>query len=163
MTDLPLPPEPVGAAKLAGNILTVGGKSYHLSPLRIAQTLKLAQFVKERLSDKIALAKQAGAGLSEESQTKLLQTAIDDIASGYGWLGTNEANAVLNTREGQVEHLFYRGQKQHPAMTRDDWEDVLDAYTEEITAEIIAKITAEANGGAVADPKAPSGEPPTDT
>lgn len=154
------------AATMTGapNEIELGGRTFKLSPLTVADLGELQAWVLAQLPDPIAVARQLAEGQPAEIAKEILLSAYEDTRNGARRLGSAEANAALKSLAGFRELLYLHGRKHHPEMTREAWEALLTAaLRDEIT--VLSARLAEENGGAIPDPKAGAGAassaPPT--
>ena len=148
-------------------ILRVDGREYRFYPLTLDDLGELQAWVDSVTPDPFAIAHdQINSGRFTVDQGKhILRIAMEMSAKGAPKLGTDEADALLQSSDGVKQVLFLAIRKGEPTFTMADAVALFRKVTQADVAALFRKsglIEAGITGG-TPDPKAPGGLTPTST
>ena len=155
-------------------ILKVGGREYRFYPLTLDDQGDLQAWADAAAPDPFAIAhEQINSGRFSVEQGKfILRTAMELATKGKPKLGTEEADALLQSPEGVQEVLYLAVRKGDPTFTRESAAQLFRQVTQNDIASIMgttgmveAGIVAEAPGpkanGSAPETTAPVASPST--
>lgn len=101
--------------------LSIGGKTYLLHPLNFDDHGEVQAWLDAQQRDVFAIAQQqiASGRFSVEIQKFMIKSALEIAARSRIYVGTPEADAMLDTIEGKAEMLYLSIKKGDPSFTYD--------------------------------------------
>lgn len=119
--------------------LTIRGKTYLFSELKLKELVELQKWLQENTPHPIDQIKDRLEGLSEQERMALLSEARHDAKDWPPQVGDKDgARLLVMTLPGQIEALYVGIKKHHPEATRDDAFEIyraLDRYATRCAAE----------------------------
>lgn len=117
---------------MKGGTVTIGAKQYNLQPPGREEWNLLDKYVLKNRRSTLKLAKDNLDGLSPELQQSLLRDALQIEASRSVSKPTAlEYGAVLDTREGCAYLIWLAMRRDHPDMTLERVEELIQQQTDE--------------------------------
>lgn len=107
--------------------VTIGGKVYHLSPLRIEDRAEAGAYLRAQRKPSLEAVRPHLEGLDDKERLKLLYWAYLDSRSGE-FVSVSEIERWFLTPEGVVYRLWLMIRRKHPEVTYKDVSQWIDDY-----------------------------------
>lgn len=132
--------------------LTIRGKTYLFSELRLKELVELQKWLQENTPHPIDQIKGRLDGLSDQERMTLLSEARHDAKDWPPQVGDRDgARLLITTLPGQIEALYVGLKNHHPEVTRDEIFDIyraLERYANRCNSEIEKKRKDPSKNGA---------------